>query len=234
MSRSQASGSSPQGKRDSWSTNSQPRVGCGARTRGRVRGPPAWVRRRLVGSSPGRPVPALAASSSRRRRPRRAGRRAPGRDRAVAGGVARTAHGGRCRRRRPRPAARRRGRRQPAAARPRRGRGCRRRGQPAPQPGRDDLCRAGANASSVASRSCRPLPTTPRRSSDETISGRAVALHAPRSTCPRPTRRPARRAPGRGSPGSVRNGVRVEQRNIGDTRRVDDDVGGQVGVEGLE
>ena len=180
--RSQASGSSPHGNRETWSTTFSP---CEVR---RSRPPVAGSRRRRLGR-PARPrrdrvhdVPALAVELARPARgAASAGRRAPAP--APAGRARRCGAGSRrpgCRGRRRRRAARRPG---PAPASagggPRRCRGCRRRWSGGGRGGRRRSCSSRANASSEASRSCGPLPTTPRRASEETISSRAVARRRP-------------------------------------------------------
>ena len=174
-SRSQPAGSSPHGNRETWRTTSRPsRRGAGAAGPGwsagwSTCGAPARAR---VG--PGdHDVPALA------RQPVRdgtegaaAGRPAPG---PGPGGRGRRCGAGR------RPGACRRRPRPPAARAPGPARGSRG-AAPASRPrvsttvvrprrARPATIRSSrANASAEASRSWRPLPTTPRRSSEETIS----------------------------------------------------------------
>ena len=118
--------------------------------------------------------------------PRRRARRATVRGRAQLAGRARAAGTGRSRAalrarhsRRGGVEARRR-RRAGRAARasvepardavPGRGPGCRRRWSARGAAGPATIRSSSANASAEASRSCRPLPTTPRRASEETIS----------------------------------------------------------------
>ena len=69
------------------------------------------------------------------------------------------------------PTSRARGQPAPAPVR-RRCRGCRRRWSTRGRCGRPPRARAGRRRPPVASRSCGPLPTTPRRASEETISSR--------------------------------------------------------------
>ena len=136
----------------------------------------------LVGGDLDRRGPSPRASSrGLRRAPCAAGRRAPepgpgGHARRCGGGTRRPG----CRGRRRPPAARTRGpRRARRAASSRRARGCR-----PPWSGHDRAVRrrsvsSTANASVEASRSCGPLPRTPRRASEETTSSRAVAGRGP-------------------------------------------------------
>ena len=169
---SQASGSSPHGNRETWSTSRSPwlvvRSAAGTvRGRARVARPgPRRPRRRPRGPSPPPRAPAV------RRAPCGAGRpaRAPAR-----GGPGRRCGAGT---RRPgSPAAR-----PPLAGRPATRPRASRAGAPGsrprvsttvvrPRPRRAaTTVSSRANASSEASRSCGPLPTTPRSASEETTS----------------------------------------------------------------
>ena len=156
-------------------------------------------------------------------RPARAGSEDAGGDRAVAGGVARTAHAGRGveedgdGRKADGPGGR--------ASQPRRRAGSvpsvsttvvRRRPRRAAT-----TCSSSEKASAEASRSCSPLPTTPRSASEETTPRRGIARR-PTSTCPTRRRRRGRRAPGRegdtadGPPG--RRSVRAAARGPAEGR----------------
>ena len=172
-------------------------AGSGAAVRrGRVR--PARV---AVGRRPGttrsQPSPSSWSATPRRRaswlgqHPRRA---PAGRARRCGAGTRRRG----CRRRRRPPAAR-------AARAARASRGAGRRPAPrvsttvvSPRRSRPATTRSSrANASAEASRSCAPAADDPAQVVGGDDLGGAVALRAPRSTCPSPRRRPARRAPGR-------------------------------------
>ena len=144
-----------------------------ARPRRRCRAPARRGRRRVDGvTRTTGPSPRPRAGPARRR-PRRAGRRGPAPGPGGRGGVARAAQRRQaCRARRRRPAARAaRACVEPAAAPD--GVGAERvddGGQAPAERGPTTTCSSRAKASAEASRSCSPLPTTPRRASDETTS----------------------------------------------------------------
>ena len=174
------------GRRDAG--RSPPRLGRRRRRRRRSR--VGAGRRRGRGPSPRRRASADGAERAA------AGRPGP---RAGTGPVARgvaargTRLGGVSTRRRP-PAARRPAPR-PSQARPAPapGRGCRRPWSARGPAGAATIGSRRANASAEASRSCGPLPTTPRRSSDgHGILLAAVVRDRPRWTCPNPRRRRGR------------------------------------------